>query len=74
MKIEITEKGVYDAKGERIPVGTEITVKGDEMPGWLKKKARVVGAKPAKAVAVTNPKKGAADGDDTQPGGENDGA
>ena len=27
MKFEITEKGVYDAKGQPAPVGTEITVK-----------------------------------------------
>ena len=56
MKIKITEAGVYDQKGQRVPVGTEITVKGDAIPGWLVNKGRVVAEKPAKAVAVTNPK------------------
>lgn len=55
MKIEITEKGVYDRKGERIPVGTEITVKGDTVPAAFVNKCRVIGEKPAKGVAVTNP-------------------
>lgn len=55
MKIEITEKGVYDTKGHPIPVGTEITVKGDTVPAWLVNKGRVIAEKPAKATAVTNP-------------------
>lgn len=55
MKYEVTEKGVYDAKGERVPVGTEIEVKGDDVPAYLKNKARPLGK--AKA-AVTNPAKG----------------
>ena len=57
MKVEITQKGVYDEKGKAVEVGTEITVKGDKVPSNLLNKCRVVG-KPAKAAkAVTNPKK-----------------
>jgi hypothetical protein len=54
MRIEITESGVYDAKGVEIEVGTEITTKGDEVPAWLVNKGRVIAEKPAKATAVTN--------------------
>lgn len=57
MKVEITEKGVYDAKGKPIAVGTEITVKGDILPGFLIGKCRVIGEKAAKAQAITNPVK-----------------
>ena len=57
MKIVIAEKGVYDQKGQPVPVGTEISVKGDAAPAWLVNKGRVIGEKPAKAVAVTNPAK-----------------
>lgn len=58
MKIEVTRKGVYDQNGNPVPVGTEITVKGDEIPASLVNKGRVIASKPAKAVAVTNPDKG----------------
>lgn len=65
MKVEVTQKGVYDAKGSAIPVGTELTVKGDAVPAWLVNKCRVLVERPAKeAKAVTNPA-----GDDTQSGG-----
>lgn len=56
MKIEITEKGVYDAKGELIEVGTELTVRGDEVPAWLVNKCRVIGEAKGKT-PVTNPAK-----------------
>lgn len=55
MKVTITEKGVFDADGERIPVGTEIEVKGEVLPGPLVGKCQEVGK--AKK-AVTNPKDG----------------
>jgi len=54
MRIEITESGVYDAKGVEIEVGTEITTKGGEVPAWLVNKGRVIAERPAKATAVTN--------------------
>lgn len=53
MKLEITKRGVYDQKGQPIPVGTEITVKGDTVPGWLGNKGVEVKAKGKSA--VTNP-------------------
>jgi hypothetical protein len=56
MKIEITEPGVYDQDGKRVPVGTEINVKGDGVPAWLNGKGRVVAQAKAKT-AVTNPAK-----------------
>lgn len=54
MKIEITEKGVYDKDGKRVPVGTEIAVKGDEVPASLLNKGRVISQGKGKT-AVTNP-------------------
>lgn len=52
MKYEVTRRGVYGADGEMIEIGTEIDVKGDEMPGYLVGKAAPV---KAGKVAVTNP-------------------
>lgn len=60
-KYEVTKRGVYDADGNQIPVGTEIEAKGDDMPGYLVGKA--VPVKSAK-VGVTNPAKGAVPGQD----------
>jgi hypothetical protein len=64
MKIEITEKGVYDGKGQRIPVGTVINVKDGEIPSNLVGKGRAVRAIEADQddaqdakTAVTNPAK-----------------
>ncbi|TXH18081.1 MAG: hypothetical protein E6R03_02785 [Hyphomicrobiaceae bacterium] len=62
MKAKITQKGVYDEKGQVIPVGTIVNVKGDTLPGYLVSKAEVLES--GQRVAVTNPKS-----DDTQPGG-----
>jgi len=56
MKVTITESGVYDADGQRVPVGTEISVKGDAIPAWLVGKCQVVAVK---KTAVTNPAIGA---------------
>lgn len=56
MKLKITEAGVYDAEGKRIPVGEEITVKGDSVPAWLVGKAVEI---QTRKVLVTNPAKGA---------------
>jgi hypothetical protein len=53
MKIEITEKGVHDAKGKPIAVGTIIEVKGEAMPAWLLNKAvEVKGGKASKQIVV----------------------
>lgn len=64
MKVKVTEQGVYDAKGERVPVGTVINVKGDALPGYLIGKAQPLDIAPR--VAVTNPK----ETEEEQPGGE----
>jgi hypothetical protein len=72
MKIEITEKGVYDAKGQPIPVGTEMNIKGDTLPSAFLNKARIIAEKPAKAekvAAVTNPAGAAQPQGDTPPAG-----
>lgn len=58
MKVEITKQGVYDKAGKAIPVGAEIEVKGDVVPGWLVNKGRVIADKKGKT-AVTNPATGA---------------
>ncbi|MGX1096522.1 hypothetical protein [Amorphus sp. MBR-141] len=52
MKMEVTRKGVFDAKGEKVPVGTMIDVPGDKVPGYLVNKA--VAVKGGKT-AITNP-------------------
>ena len=52
MKAEITQEGVFDQTGNRVPVGTVIEVSGDDLPAWLANKAR-----PVAAEAVTTPKK-----------------
>lgn len=62
MKVEITEKGVYDKDGNPIEIGTEIEVKGGSVPAWLINKAKAIKVKAAKDegdTAVTNPAKGA---------------
>ena len=68
MKFEITQKGVYDKSGKRIPVGKVLTLKGDKVPSHLVGKGRDLTPAAAKAVddqddepqksAVTNPKMG----------------
>lgn len=58
MKVEVTRKGVYDQAGKRVPVGTEVEVKGEVVPGYLRSKCRVVAGKGQRA-AVTNPAEGA---------------
>lgn len=56
MKLEITRPGVFDKDGTEIEIGTELTVKGDDVPSSLLNKCRVIG-KPAKeAKPVTNKK------------------
>lgn len=54
MKIEITKRGVYDGKGKQIPVGTEVIVKGDKVPGHLLNKGRIIAESKDKN-PVTNP-------------------
>jgi len=39
MKLKVTQKGVFDAKGEEIEVGKTLTVDGDQVPAWLVNKA-----------------------------------
>ncbi len=67
MKYEVTRRGVYDAKGEMIEIGTEIDVKGDTVPGYLVGKS--VPVKGSGKVAVTNPKDGALPAAETGPKG-----
>ncbi|CAM3778481.1 hypothetical protein [Litorimonas haliclonae] len=56
MKVTIERSGVFDAKGKEVAVGTEMDVKGDEMPAWLIGKASAPKGKgkPAKS-AETDP-------------------
>ncbi len=53
MKIEITAGGIYNAKGEEIPVGTKLTVKS-EPKFWAGRYVVVSGAASADSVPVTN--------------------
>lgn len=57
MRIEITQKGVFDQGGKELEVGFEMTVEGDEMPAGLLNKCRVLGKKSDSAELVTNPVK-----------------
>lgn len=53
MKLEISEKGVFEGH-EEIPVGEIVEVEGDKIPAYLVGKCR-----PLDQVAVTNPADGA---------------
>ena len=57
MKVEITEKGVYDTKGKAIAVGEVLDIDNTSLPKWLAGKARQIRDA---AVAVTNPAEGGA--------------
>jgi hypothetical protein len=64
MKFEITQKGVHDKDGKRIPVGKVLTLKEDKVPPYLAGKGRSLTPETADdgedKQAVTNPaKKGA---------------
>ncbi|MCO6407354.1 hypothetical protein [Hoeflea alexandrii] len=53
MKLEITQKGIFDQNGKEAEIGSTIDVKGDTVPAWLVNKCRPVGGSGKKA--VTNP-------------------
>lgn len=55
MRIQITAGGIYNAKGEELPVGTEIELK-KEPTAWSGRYNVLKGAGDSKT-AVTNPKK-----------------
>lgn len=56
MKLEVTQKGIRDQRGDRIPVGTILTIKGDSIPAGMVSKVRVLADDPvAVAEPVTNP-------------------
>jgi len=63
MKVKITTRGVYDAKGKAIEPGTTITVKGDAVPAWLVNKCEIIADGRKADAAVTNPASGAAQQD-----------
>lgn len=52
MRIKITAGGIYDGKGQEIPVGTELTVK-EEPAAWAGRFETIEGAGKGKT-AVTN--------------------
>jgi len=67
--IQITQKGVYDDEGERVPVGKEIEIgtQDGNLPAFLKGKCKIVSVEgePVKTnVPLTNPKKGGNSDDD----------
>ncbi len=51
MKMKVTRRGVYDAKGEEIKVGTVLKIDGDKVPGYLVNKAEQLDG----AVGIVNP-------------------
>lgn len=51
IKVEVTEKGANftaDGKTNEIPVGTELSFDGDEVPAFLVNKCRVIAVSKAK--------------------------
>lgn len=54
MRIRIEQRGVHDHNGVEIPIGTEIEVHGDTIPGWLVNKGIIVADTRGKT-PVTNP-------------------
>ncbi len=56
MRIKITKPGIYNAKGEEIAVGTELTVKS-EPAGWAGR-YETISSGAAGKTPVTNPKTG----------------
>jgi len=52
MKVIIEKKRVFDADGKELAVGTEIEVKGDVMPEYLKGKASAKVLTTAKSTAT----------------------
>ena len=42
MKIEITQKGVFDDKGAELKLGSIVEISADKMPAYLAGKARVL--------------------------------
>jgi hypothetical protein len=42
MKIEITQKGVFDDKGAELKLGFIVEISADKMPAYLAEKARVL--------------------------------
>lgn len=64
MKVEITEKGVFEGRDE-VPVGEIVDVEGDKIPPFLVGKCRPLGK-----VAVTNPAAGAVPVDPAPSGAE----
>lgn len=68
MRIKITGGGIYDGKGQEIPVGTELTVK-EEPTAWAGRFETIEGDGKGKT-AVTNPKGGDGKGNNEQPPAE----
>ena len=61
MKLEVIQKGVHDAKGNRVEVGAVIDVDGDTIPAWLVNKVRAAGETSGKAAAGDGEAKTAAE-------------
>lgn len=51
MKMKVNRRGVYDAKGEEIKIGTVLEIDGDKVPGYLLNKAEQTND----AVGIVNP-------------------
>lgn len=56
MKLEVIQKGVHDAKGQRVEVGAVLDVDGDTIPAWLVNKVRAAGESSGKAADDSEPK------------------
>ena len=55
MRVQVTQKGVYDQKGQRVEVGSIVTVKADELPKNLINKVTVLAEEPRGRKAGMNP-------------------
>ena len=56
MKIEVTQKGIRDQNGKRIPVGMVLDIKGDTIPAGMVNKVRVIKDDPKPAAKLTTAK------------------
>ena len=66
-RIQITAGGIYGGDGKEVPVGTELTVKG-ELTGWAGR-YQVLSSGGEGKTAITNPEGGEAGGYTVQDGG-----
>lgn len=54
MKIKVTQRGIRDQDGKRVPIGTVLDIKGDTIPAGMVNKVEVIADKGRKTLTVDN--------------------